>query len=135
MRNMFKKIQKTTNTQYNRHSWFTLLSNYIFSFSYHHIDNLWIFRAFKNTVEFWLQWEKSMDNTGKIFVPIIFDKVGQFYNGQAMVAVNNKYCIIDTSGKQVNTDSVTLKLPKIIDSQRSKSSKNKQRSKTTIFAD
>ena len=56
-----------------------------------------------------------MDNTGKIIIPIIFDKVGEFCNGQAFVAVNNKYCIIDTSGKQVNTDSVTLKLPKILD--------------------
>lgn len=56
-----------------------------------------------------------MDNTGKIIIPIIFDKIGQFYNGQAFVAVNNKYCIIDTSGKQVNTDSVTLKLPKTLD--------------------
>ncbi len=56
-----------------------------------------------------------MDNTGKIIIPIIFDKVGQFYNGQAFVAVNNKYCIIDTSGKQVNTDSITLKLPKTLD--------------------
>ena len=56
-----------------------------------------------------------MDNTGKIIIPIIFDKIGQFYNGQAFVAVNNKYCIIDTSGKQVNTDSITLKLPKTLD--------------------
>ena len=56
-----------------------------------------------------------MDNTGKNIIPIIFDKVGQFYNGQAFVAVNNKYCIIDTSGKQVNTDSITLKLPKTLD--------------------
>ena len=56
-----------------------------------------------------------MDNTGKIIIPIIFDKVGQFYNGQAFVAVNNKYCIIDTSGKQVNTDSITLKLPQTLD--------------------
>ena len=56
-----------------------------------------------------------MDNTGKIIVPIIFDEVGQFYNSQAMVAVNNKYCIIDTSSKQVNTDNVTLKLPKTLD--------------------
>lgn len=56
-----------------------------------------------------------MDNTGKIVIPIIFDKVGQFYNGQAFIAVNNKYCIIDTSCKQVNTDSITLKLPKTLD--------------------
>lgn len=34
-----------------------------------------------------------------------------------MVAVNNKYCIIDISDKQVNTDNVTLKLPKIVDKQ------------------
>lgn len=56
-----------------------------------------------------------MDNTRKIVIPIIFDKVGQFYNGQAFVAVNNKYCIIDTSGKQVDTDSITLKLPQTLD--------------------
>lgn len=56
-----------------------------------------------------------VDNAGKIIIPIIFDKVGQFYNGQAFVAVNNKYCIIDTSGKQVNTDSITLKLPQTLD--------------------
>ena len=59
-----------------------------------------------------------MDNTGKIIIPIIFDKVGQFYNGQAFVAVNNKYCIIDTSGKQVNTDSITLKLPQTLDNKK-----------------
>lgn len=56
-----------------------------------------------------------MGNNGKIIIPIIFDKVGQFYNGQAFVAVNNKYCIIDTSGKQVNTDNITLKLPQTLD--------------------
>ena len=60
-----------------------------------------------------------MDNSGKIIIPIIFDKVGQFYNGQAFVSVNNKYCIIDTFGKQVNTDSVTLKLPKTLDNKES----------------
>lgn len=59
-----------------------------------------------------------MDNIGKIIIPIIFDKVGQFYNGQAFVAVNNKYCIIDTSGKQVNTDSITLKLPQTLDNKK-----------------
>ena len=56
-----------------------------------------------------------MNNSGKIIIPIIFDKARQFYNRQAWVAINNKYCIIDTSGKQVNTDSVTLKLPKTLD--------------------
>lgn len=57
------------------------------------------------------------DNSGKIVIPIIFDKVGQFYNGQALVSVNNKYCIIDKYGKQVNTDSIALKLPKTISNQ------------------
>ncbi len=59
-----------------------------------------------------------IDNTGKIIIPIIFDKVGQFYNGQAFVAVNNKYCIIDTSGKQINTNSITLKLPQTLDNKK-----------------
>lgn len=58
-----------------------------------------------------------MDNSGKIVIPIIFDKVGQFYNGQALVSVNNKYCIIDKCGKQINTDAIALKLPKTISSQ------------------
>ena len=39
----------------------------------------------------------------------------EFCNGESIVAVNNKYCLIDRTGKQINTDSVTLKLPKILD--------------------
>ena len=65
-----------------------------------------------------VSWHKHwgyMDSSGKIMIPIIFDKAGEFCNGESIVAVNNKYCLIDRTGKQINTDSVTLKLPKILD--------------------